>query len=67
MTILRANDYLPIEIDMEGSLSFDILAKGSEETVILKSVYNVDTLKIDMASELYRLSTSMDLGGRWRV
>ena len=61
MTILRANDYLPIELDMEGSLSFDILAKGSEETVILKSVYNVDTLKIDMASELYRLSTSMDL------
>ncbi|MHB1440999.1 MAG: hypothetical protein ACYCSO_09395 [Cuniculiplasma sp.] len=61
MEILKANDYLPIEVEMDGAISFDILARGNEESLILKIIYNVDTLRIDTASELQKISLNLDL------
>jgi putative transcriptional regulator len=56
---LKANDFLYTEITMDGSFTFDILARGSSENLIIKIIYNVDTLKPDHSNELQRLASIM--------
>ncbi len=61
MEITKASDYLPLRIEMDGYASFDIVARRGKESIAIKIIYNVDTLKSDVAHDLKKISVRLEM------
>ena len=53
--------YTPIRMDLDGAISFDIVAKRDNEIMAIKIIYNIDTLKPEIANDLKRISIRLEM------
>lgn len=61
MEITQASAYLPLRIEMEGYASFDIVARREKESIAIKIIYNIDTLKSEVAHDLRKISVRLEI------
>ncbi len=61
MNITQSLEFLPLRIEMEGYASFDILARRDNESIAIKIIYNIDTLRPDIAHDLKKISVRLEM------